>query len=234
MKIEIWSDVVCPFCYIGKRKFEEALSAFKYKDEVEVIWHSFQLAPDAEYVPGKTLNQMLAERKGISLEKANEMNEYVANVAAEVGLEFNLDKAIPVNTFDAHRLIHLAAKHGLQNKAKERLLHAYFTEGLNVSDHGTLLQLAKEIGLDGTEVKAMLVSDAMANEVKADIREANALQIQGVPFFVFNRKYAISGAQSPETFFTGLEKSHEEWKKENPLVSISSAEGDTCTPGEPC
>jgi predicted DsbA family dithiol-disulfide isomerase len=234
MKIEIWSDVVCPFCYIGKRKFEEALSAFKYKDEVEVIWHSFQLAPDAEYVPGKTLNQMLSERKGISLEKANEMNEYVANVAAEVGLEFNLDKAIPVNTFDAHRLIHLAAKYNLQSKMKERLLHAYFTKGLNVSDHGTLLQLGKEAGLDETEVRAMLVSDAMANEVKADIQEANALQIQGVPFFVFNRKYAISGAQSPETFFTGLEKAWTEWKKENLLVNIPSAGGDTCTPGEPC
>jgi predicted DsbA family dithiol-disulfide isomerase len=234
MKVEIWSDVVCPFCYIGKRKFEAALSKFSHKDEIEVIWHSFQLAPDMEFSPGKSLNDWLAEKKGMPVQQAKEMNNHVAKMAAEVGLKFNFDSAKPANTFDAHRLIHLAGEHNLQGQAKERLLSAYFTEGLNISDDSTLVKLGEGIGLKKKEIEEMLAGDKEEDEVKADIQEADAIGINGVPFFIFNRKYAISGAQSPETFLRALEKSWAEWKKESSFISIPDVEGETCKPGEPC
>src|SRR5919199_2789942 len=128
MKVEIWSDIVCPFCYIGKRKFEKALNAFEEKDNVEVVWRSFQLDPDLEYVPGQSIHEYLAQRKGVPMEKGKEMNNYMSNMAKEVGLEYNFDKAIINNTVDAHRLLHFAAKHHLQNEMKERLFSAYYTE----------------------------------------------------------------------------------------------------------
>jgi len=162
------------------------------------------------------------------------MNDQVANTASEVGLQFNFDIAKPANTFSAHRLIHLAEKYKLQNKTKERLLAAYFTEGLNISDNDTLVKLGKEIGLDGKEIEDMLAGDKEEYEVKTDIQEANTIGIRGVPFFVFNRKYVISGAQSPELFLSALEKSWSEWKKESPLVPISETESESCKPGEPC
>jgi len=234
MKVEIWSDVVCPFCYIGKRKFEKALAQFKHKNDVEVIWHSFQLDPEAKYIPGKTIHDMLAEKKNWTVDYSKEMHVHMTKMAAEVGLTYNFDTVIPVNTFDAHRLIHLAAKHGLQDKMKERLLAAYFTEGQNVSDNTTLVKLGEEVGLKAEELKAMLAGNEMAAEVKADIDEANSFGIRGVPFFVLNRKYAISGAQTPETFLDGLEKAWTEWKKESPFVTVSSSVGDSCEPGKPC
>ncbi len=211
-----------------------ALSKFPHKDEIEVIWHSFQLAADMEYAPGKNLSDWLSEKKGVSMQQAKEMNDHVANMASEVGLQFNFDIAKPANTFNAHRLIHLAAKHKLQNEVKERLLKAYFTDGLNISDNDTLVKLGKEAGLNGKEIEDMLASDKEEHEVEIDIEEANAIGINGVPFFVFNRKYAISGAQSPESFLTALEKSWAEWKKESQFVTISEAEGESCKPGEPC
>ena len=234
MKVEIWSDVVCPFCYIGKRKFEKALAQFEHRNEVEVIWHSYQLNPDAKYVPGQTIHQLLAKKKGLTEEYAKELHIHMTKTAAEVGLEYNFDKVMPANTFDAHRLIHLAAKHGLQDKMKERLLLAYFTQGMNVSDHLVLVELGNEIGLDKGEVKAMLESNAMAAEVNADIQEARTFGIPGVPFFVFNRKYAVSGAKPPEEFLSALKTAWADWKKENPFVTVASSEGDSCEPGKPC
>ncbi|QCR21349.1 DsbA family protein [Pontibacter sp. SGAir0037] len=212
MKVDIWSDIMCPFCYIGKRKFEKALEQFQHKDEVEVEWHSFQLQPDAQHVPGKDTYDFLAEIKGTTREQAKEMNNYVAGMAREVGLQYDFDNLKVANTFDSHRLIHLAAKHGLQDKAKERLLAAHFLEGQNVQDQETLVALGSEIGLEAAEVREMLSSENYAYEVKMDIQQSRNLGINGVPFFVLNNKYGISGAQPSEVFLKALEQT---WAEEN-------------------
>jgi predicted DsbA family dithiol-disulfide isomerase len=210
MKIEIWSDVMCPFCYIGKRKFEKALEHFAHKEEVEVEWKSFQLDPGIKTETGKSIHQFLAERKGITLEKAKEMNAYVTGIAEKVGLAYNFDKAVVANSFDAHRFSHLAKTKGLQNEAEERLFSAYFTEGKNTADVATLAKLGEEIGINPDETKAILQSNAFEDEVRGDIQEAQQLGVSGVPFFVVNRKYAISGAQESEIFLQMLNKVYEE------------------------
>ena len=201
---------MCPFCYIGKRKFEQALENFPHKDSAEITWKSFQLQPDLVSVEGKNINQYLAEIKGVSLQQATEMNAYVGNMAKEVGLDYDFDNMKVANTLDAHRVIHLAAKHNLQSEAKERILKAYFTEGTDISNHDELARLGTEIGLNSTEIKEMLASDDLKYDVKADIQEAANLGLQGVPFFVFNRKYGVSGAQPAEIFSQTLEKVWEE------------------------
>lgn len=210
MKIEIWSDVVCPFCYIGKRKLENALEQFSSKDDVEILWRSFQLDPSAKRSDGKDIYDHLAEKYGQDREWAVTVNSNLVENARKVGLEYNFDKVIPANTFDAHRLIHLAASHGLQGKAEERFFAAYFTEGRNLGDPSALAELGVEIGLDGEEVKRTLESSDFADAVRGDIEEAEALGINGVPFFVFNRKYAISGAQPTHLFLETLQKVSED------------------------
>jgi predicted DsbA family dithiol-disulfide isomerase len=232
MKVEIWSDVMCPFCYIGKRRFENALQQLSFKDEIEVEWKSFQLDPTIQYQPGKNINQFLAEHKGISVQRAKEMNDYVTNMAAAEGLQYNFDKAVVANSFDAHRFSHLASKHGKGDAAEEALFKAYFTEGKNISDHETLVQLGTDIGLDSAEVKEALDNKAYANEVRNDIAEAETLGVRGVPFFVLDRKYAVSGAQSAEAFHQALEQAYNEWKKENNNLTI--IEGQTCSPDGDC
>lgn len=233
MKVDIWSDIMCPFCYIGKRKFENALAQFSGKEEVEVEWHSFQLQPDAQHVPGRDLYDFFAEIKGTSREQAKQMNDHMANMAKEVGLNYDFDHAVVANTFDGHRLIHLAARHGLQDQAKERLLSAYFTEGRNIQDQDTLVQLGKEVGLAEEEVRAVLSSDDFSYEVKADIQSAQNLGIRGVPFFVINHKYGISGAQPSELFLEALQKVWQE-EQQATSVSVDSKEGgddNTCSDG---
>ena len=212
MKVEIWSDVMCPFCYIGKRKFEKALEQFPYKDEVEVEWKSFQLDPSIETDAAKTVHQFLAERKGISPEQAKQMNDRVTGIAKEVGLTYNFDKAVMANSFDAHRFSHLAKQEGLQDQAEELLFSSYFTNGKNTADHDTLIKLGTEIGINPEKMKEMLNSEKFFEEVDADINEAQKLGISGVPFFVINRKYAVSGAQESATFLDVLNKVHEENK----------------------
>ena len=210
MKVEIWSDVMCPFCYIGKRKFEAALQQFPYKDEVEVEWKSFQLDPTIQTNGNKTIHQFLAERKGFTVEKAKEMNDYVTNLAKKVGLTYNFDKAVVANSFDAHRFSHLAKQHGQQNNAEELLFKSYFTDGKNTADKDTLIQLGAALGINADETKEMLESNNFAEEVNFDIDEASNIGVSGVPFFVVNRKYAISGAQEPDTFLQLLNKVHQE------------------------
>jgi predicted DsbA family dithiol-disulfide isomerase len=210
MKIEIWSDVVCPFCYIGKRRFENALAGFAHKDEVEVTWKSFELNPDAKPTPGKDIHDYLATNKGQTREWAKEMAGHVTQMAAELGLKYDMDRVVVANTFDAHRLIHFAAQHGLQEKAEERLFAAYFTEGKNIGDHETLAKLGAEIGLKENEVRDMLLSDSFENDVRRDEEEAMKVGVRGVPFFVFDRKFAVSGAQASETFLQVLERA---WKE---------------------
>lgn len=233
MQVEIWSDVVCPWCYIGKRRFEAALANFKHRAQVTLVWKSFELDPEASRTSEDTLNQMLAKKYGVSEERAAAMNQRVSSLAAQEGLEYHLEQAHPGNTFDAHRLIHLAATHGLQGEMKERLMRAYFTEGQPVGERETLVRLGTEVGLDADEVRAALASDAYAEAVTADEREARALGITGVPFFVIDEKYGISGAQPTELFQQALEQA---WSEAHPLIQVSSTatkdagscEGDSC------
>jgi predicted DsbA family dithiol-disulfide isomerase len=210
MKVEIWSDVMCPFCYIGKRRFEEAMAQFPHAGEVEITWKSFQLNPDMVTDPSLNINQYLAEVKGWQLEYAQQMNQQVTEMAAAVGLEYDFDRAIVANSFDAHRLSHLATEKGLGDKAEEALFKAYFTQGKNIADHDTLTELGVTIGLDADNVKQVLATDAYADGVKRDIEEAQYLGIRGVPFFVMDGKYAVSGAQPVEVFLQTLEKARED------------------------
>ena len=210
IRLEIWSDVVCPFCYIGKRHLEAALSQFERRDDVQVVWKSFELDPNAERNPNISVYENLSKKYGQSIGWAKERSDQVARWAASVGLRFDFDRARPANSFDAHRLIHLAAKHGLQDQAEERLFAAYFTEGKQISDSKTLIQLGDEIGLDPGEVKTLLAGDDYRVEVRREEEEAFSLGVTGVPFFLFNRKYALSGAQPIETFLEALTTTREE------------------------
>lgn len=228
MKVEIWSDVMCPFCYIGKRKFEKALEQFPQKEKVEVEWKSFQLNPTMKTDPQKNINQYLSEAKGWSIEYAKKVNESVTARAKGVGLTYNFDKAIVANSFDAHRFSHLAKKHRLQDKAEERLFSAYFTEGKNTADHNTLIQLGIDIGLNADEVKQMLNSNVFTDDVRRDIYDAQQVGVQGVPFFVLDNQYAVSGAQESDLFLQALTAAWKESVKENPLTELT--EGEVCTP----
>lgn len=225
MKVEIWSDVMCPFCYIGKRKFEAALSTFKNRGDLEIIWKSFQLAPELASQPDKNMHQFLAEHKGISIAQATEMNNRVSKLASQVGLTYNFDKAVIVNSYKAHRFSHFAKEFNLQEKAEEALFHAYFTAGRNIDDIETLVLLGEEIGLAGIETRKVLESNRYTDEVSQDMYEAREIGVSGVPFFVFDRKVAISGAQESPIFLEILEKSFEDWRMQNPKTSLEKTDG---------
>jgi predicted DsbA family dithiol-disulfide isomerase len=206
MQVEIFSDVVCPWCYIGKRRFEAALASFPHRDDVNVTYRSFQLDPDAPVVSTQSVEQHLAAKYGRTLEQAREMNQRVTDLAAGVGLRFHLEKAQRANTFDAHRLLHLAAARGLQGELAERLLDAYFVNGAVVSDHAELTELAAAAGLDAAEAAGVLRGDDYAEQVRADLELATRFGISGVPFFVFDRTYGVSGAQETAVFDEVLER----------------------------
>ena len=229
MKVEIWSDVMCPFCYIGKRKFELALEKFPQRDTVEITWKSFQLNPDMITDPDKNINQYLAEVKGWSVKQAEDANNYVTDIAKKVGLTYNMEKSIVANSFDAHRLSHLAKKYNKQDALEERLFLAYFTEGKNTADHDTLIAIGVEIGLEENEIKSMLESNEFSAQVNRDILEAQMVGARGVPFFVFDRKYAVSGAQDPAAFEQVLNTIWEEQTKLTPITLNENA-GDVCGP----
>jgi predicted DsbA family dithiol-disulfide isomerase len=227
LKVEIWSDVVCPWCYIGKRRFESALERFEHRDQIEVEFHSFELNPQAEADEGTGLDERLARKYGMDIERARALNARVAEAAAGEGLQFRLDIARPGNTFDAHRLIHLAAAEGrqgaMQNAMKERLLAAYFTEGRVIGDRDTLLELAAEAGVVPERARRVLESDDYAAEVRADEREAGELGITGVPFFVINRRYGVSGAQPADLMLQALGQA---WEEAHPITVIGGAGPD--------
>lgn len=212
MKVEIWSDVMCPFCYIGKRKFEAALAQFKHRDKVEVIWKSFQLQPDLVTDPSKNTLEHLAENKGWSMEQTRQITTNVVNMAAEVGLHYNFDKAVVANSFDAHRISHLAKSKGKGNEFEEVLFSAYFIEGKNTADHETLAELAASVGLNKQEALVVLATDAYAADVRNDIYESQQVGVRGVPHFVLGDKYAISGAQPTELFLQALNQTWNEMK----------------------
>ncbi|MDX6229888.1 MAG: hypothetical protein QOI76_3278 [Frankiales bacterium] len=232
MKVEIWSDVVCPWCYIGKRRFERALESFDHRDEIDLVWRSFQLDPTAGPSPAEAGRHVteLAAKYGRSLPEAQAMLDNVAAQAASEGLDFRFDLNRAGNTFDAHRLLHLALERGLQDTLKERLDHATFTEGSPVSDHTALRALAVEVGLPADEVDAVLASDRYADAVRADVAQAAAYGINGVPFFVVDGRYGISGAQPAEVVLQTLEQA---WSERPALQFVASDGGDTCE-GDTC
>jgi len=211
-----------------------ALEQFPEKEHIEIVWKSYQLAPDLKTQVGRNLDQFLAAEKGMSLEQVKSINIQVTQMAKEVGLVYNLDKAIPANTFDAHRFIHFAKANGKQNEAEEVLFRSYFIDGKNVDDLLTLIALGKEIGLDENSLKAVLENGSYTDDVRTDIYEAQQVGVRGVPFFVLDRKYAVSGAQDPQTFLQSLEKSFTEWRKDNPEIKLEVIEGNVCTPAGKC
>lgn len=230
MKVEIWSDIACPFCYIGKRKFENALKGFDQKDKVEITWRSFQLDPEMIVVPNQSVHEYLGKRKGTTTAEGKKMNDSMAAIASEVGLEFNFDKAQINNTMNAHRVLHLAKKHGVQNEMKQALFAAYYTDGKNTGDTETLVSIGETLGLDVAEIRKVLESDMYRNEVIADQEQAQQIGVQGVPFYVFNNKYAVSGAQPTAVFADVLNKV---WEEEKPAVEMLSA-GATCKSDGTC
>jgi len=228
MKIEIWSDIACPFCYIGKRKIEKAIAKFEHGDQIDVEWKSFLLNPDQVTEPNKSSQEYLAEAKGWTLEQTKEITSNVSNMAAQEGLEYHLDKTVVANSKKAHRLLHLAKASGKGNELKERLLKAYFTDTLNIDDNSVLLSLGKEVGLDETAIQTVLSTDKYESEVDHDIYESRQLGVRGVPFFVIDRKFGISGAQPDEVFDQTLEKAWVEFSKNHSPLDMSGQDGDTC------
>ncbi|MFA9213193.1 MAG: DsbA family protein [Candidatus Methylacidiphilales bacterium] len=234
MKIEIWSDVMCPFCYIGKRKFENALAKFSDKNYIEVEWKSFELNPSLKTDTTKTLAKYLAEQKRLPMEQVNQMINHASNMAKQVGLDYKLETAIVANSFNAHRFSHYAKSKGKQLEAEEVLFKAYFILNKNTDDTAILMELGTEIGLNANELKVVLESNQFANEVRADENEAVNLGIQGVPFFVFNRKSAVSGAQDESVFLNALQKNYAEFRKNNPIQKFDIIEGAVCKPDGNC
>jgi predicted DsbA family dithiol-disulfide isomerase len=228
MRIDIWSDVVCPWCYVGKRRLEAALADFPHP--VDIHWHAFELDPTAPTTRDGSYEQRLAEKYGVSVGEAGAMTARMTAAAAEDGLDFRFDIARPGNTFDAHRLLHLAELRGVQDAVKERLLRATFTEGEPVADHDALVRLVAEAGLDADEARTVLSEGTYADEVRADEEQARRLGITGVPFFVIDEKYGISGAQPADLLLQVLQRA---WSESAPLQMVGAPSADGCE-GDAC
>lgn len=228
MKVEIWSDVVCPFCYIGKRQFERALARFAHADEVEVVWRSFELDPGAPAERAGSQIDHLAAKYGMSRADAQAAQDRVQASAARVDLALDFDRARPGNTFTAHRLVHLAAAHDRQEAMEERLFSAYFTEGRAIGDPAVLAPLAVEVGLPTDDVARVLASDTYADAVRADEDDARSLGISGVPFFVVDRAYGVSGAQGEETLLEVLERA---WAETTPPAVVADGDAEVAGSG---
>lgn len=206
MKITIWSDFVCPFCFIGQSHLDQALATFEHKEEVEIEYKSFLLMPDAEYVPGQDYAQTFAGMKGIPLEQAKGMLQQVTNMAKQSGVPIHYDKAKLASTYDAHRVFQYAKEQGKGNDFFARLYVAHFTDGEVISDEDTIVRLSEEVGLDGKEVRNIIQNKLNEEKISQEISEARSVGVQGVPFFVINNKYAVSGAQPVEVFSQVLDK----------------------------
>jgi len=227
MEIKIWSDIRCPFCYIGKHKFENALEKFAHKDEVRVSWYSFELDPTIKTDPKKSDLEHLVETKGMSQEQVENMLEGATKMGQEMGLELNFKKTTVANSFNAHRLIQLAKTKNLDSEIEEALFKTHFEEGKNIDDKSVLREVGTSVGLREEDVDRMLFTDEFKKEVEKDKQEAAHIGVKGVPFFVFNNKYGVSGAQPEEAFLEVLEKSWKEFKEEdNPNLIVE--EGQSC------
>ncbi|ANB61922.1 DsbA family oxidoreductase [Anoxybacteroides amylolyticum] len=230
MKIEVWSDFVCPFCYIGKRRLEQALASFPHRENVEIIFRSFELDPNAKKETPLSIHEIIAQKYGISVDEAKRVNTDISKQAEAIGLTFHFETMKPTNTFDAHRLAQYAKEKGKLDEVVERLFYAYFTESKRISDRDVLLVIAESVGLDRQETEAMLDGGRYAEHVREDEAIAAQLGVRGVPFFVLNQKYAISGAQPVEVFRQALEKVWTEEQQSSSLQSLTE-EGGTCTDG---
>ena len=226
MKVEIWSDIACPWCYVGKRRFERALSSFSGRDEVDVVWRSFELDPNAPRATDEPVAAMLARKYRIPVAQAEAMNARLAGEGTREGIDFRFDRVRMANTFDSHRLIHFAAVAGRRDEMVERLMRAYFGDGASLGDFETLVGLATEVGLDGNAARLALGSDAFAADVRADEERARAFGISGVPFFAIDERYGISGAQPPEHILDALRQA---WTESAP----AGARGTASAQGEP-
>ncbi|WP_342399739.1 DsbA family oxidoreductase [Weizmannia sp. FSL W8-0676] len=232
MKIEVWSDFVCPFCYIGKRRLEMALAQFPHRNQVEVEFKAFELDPAAEKGIGKNIHEAIAEKYGISMEEAKKANRGIGEQAASVGLHYDFDNMKPTNTLDAHRLEKFAATEGKGAELAEKLFHAYFTEGAYIGDHETLAAIAESAGLSREKALEVLRDpNAYLNDVRVDEAIAQQYGITGVPFFILNQKYAISGAQPLETFTSALQKVWQEEAAAPVLQDLSTEEDVACADG---
>lgn len=229
LRIDIWSDIACPWCYIGKRRLEQALDRFAHRADVEIVWRAFELDPSAPRIrdSSQSYAERLGRKYGMPAEQAQQRIDQMVGVAAGDGLEFRFDRIRPGNTFDAHRLLHLAHERGVQDAVKERMLRAYMTEGQAIGDPAVLLVLAREAGLDEQEARGVLDGDRYAAEVRADEALARELGISGVPFFVLDRRLGVSGAQPAQTLLAAVEKAWSELAR--PDVE-RFAEGATCGP----
>ncbi len=215
MRVEIWSDIACPWCYVGKRRFESALADFAHRDEITVTWRSFELDPHAPRQHDEAQPVLLARKYRTSVEQARAMNARMTEAAASEGLDFRLDDVKVGNTFDAHRLLHFAAAHNLREQLAERLFAAYLGEGASLGDTETLVALATDVGLDAIAVRAMLTETEFSDAVRADEAEAQAIGVSGVPFFVLDRRYGVSGAQSPAVLLSALQQA---WNERTPVM----------------
>ena len=227
MKIEIWSDIACPWCYIGKVRFEKALAQYEHKDDVQVIWRSYQLQPDAPTENAPTTVDHLMEKYGRSREGVMEMMRNVTDVAAGEGITYHLDRAVASNTLDAHRLTKLGEAKGMGKPVMERLMQAYQSEGANVADADTLVRLGAEAGLAEADVRAMLASDAYLADVRADQQRGQAIGVNGVPFFVIDEQHGVSGAQPTEFFLSALQQ----LGPQKPKLKMVEVAGDGATAG---
>ena len=227
MKVNIWSDIRCPFCYVGKKKFEKALAQFPHAEEIEVTWHSFQLDPNLVTQPDTNPYDYFSKAKGIPVIQAKAMHEHAKNAGKEAGIDFNFDESKVANSFRGHLLIQLAKKKNLADAMEEALFEAQFITGKNIDDEAVLLETGKSVGLTEVEIKNALASDEMAHAVTQDGLMARQLGINAVPFFVFNDKYGVSGAQQPEHFLEVLNKSFEEFSAGDKGLQIIS-QGESC------
>lgn len=226
LTVEVWSDIACPWCFIGKRRFATALAGFPHRDHVEVTWRSYELSPTTPVGPGRPELDALAEHKGIPVDRVKQMFAQVTAVAAGEGLAYDFDRALAVNTFAAHRLVHLAHSTGgadLAERTLEALFSAHFEHGADLGDDETLVRIVSGAGLDAEAARAALDSDEGADAVRADEDEARALGVTGVPFFVVDRRVAVSGAQPAEVFTQLLEAG---WREANPLQTLAAADPD--------
>jgi predicted DsbA family dithiol-disulfide isomerase len=228
MKVEIWSDVVCPWCAVGRARFTKALAAFPHRDEVEVRWRSFELDPTSPHEAHGDLADHLSSKYGMSRADAEAKNQQLTELAAVDGLDFHFERARLGNTFDAHRVLHLAADRSVQDATKDRLFRAYFTEGEHIADHETLVRLGVEAGLDADEVRSVLASDRYADAVRADEAQARAYGINGVPFFVIDEKYGLSGAQPVDLLQSALAQA---WTESRPQLLQTTPAADGCDDG---
>jgi len=234
MLLEIWSDVVCPFCYIGRRRLKEALSQFAYREQVEVVWKSFQLNPELKSHPGKKIEEYLSETKGWSLSQAREVNRQVSNLGETAGIHFQFEKIILANSFDAQRLIQFAAAQGKSEYVVARIFRAYFSEGRDIAKHFILSALGADAGLDSSEVLEILRSDMYSREVGRDILEARELGIRGVPYFLFNSKHSVSGAQDTGVFLDALNIAWKQIPENREFDMQDPQDGSVCTPDGEC